>query len=508
MSTTSSSIRYQPEPPAPEVPFENTFALSTSVFLRALGLLHLIAFISIWSQLSGLFGPHGILPANIFLDAVFAQAHGDAYTVLPTLCWIFGADSFLHVLCTIGVAAAVLLIAGIVPVGALVVLWACYLSLVNVGQIFLSFQWDVLLLETTWLTVFIAPRAILPGWRLFHPPPLARWLILWLLFRLILLSGVIKLSSGDPTWRALSALTFHYETQPLPNSVAWWAHQLPELFHQITCGATLAIELIAPLLLFASRRWRHIAALILIALQLGIAATGNFAFFNLLTVSLCLLAFDDHFWRGVPVLRKWCRHILDRSPARRVPRTGRLMQILAVAVILFSTLAALPVFMPRLRPPTIFAELYSPISSLYLINNYGLFAVMTTSRPELIFEGSDDGKTWTEYEFPYKPGSLTRRPPTVAPHQPRLDWQLWFAALTPPQQNSWVLSFCEHLLRGTPEVLNLLKTNPFPQRPPLMVRVLRYDYHFTTASERQRTGRWWRREPRDVYLEPMSLSKS
>jgi len=505
VTSTSSSNRYDAAAPLPRERPTSNFALSVSFFLRSLGLIHLIAFISFWSQLSGLIGPRGILPADVFLEAAFNQAHGDAYAALPTLCWIFGGSSFLHVLCAVGVAAAVLLIAGLVPIVALVVLWICYLSLVNVSQIFLSFQWDILLLETTWLAAFVAPRTIFPGWRLSHPKPIARWLLIWLLFRLMLLSGVVKLSSGDPTWRTLSALRFHFETQPLPNPLAWWAHQLPDFFHRVTCAATFAIELVAPLFLFAPRKWRHLAAVSLIGLQLGIAATGNFAFFNLLTIALCLLAFDDQFWRSLPLIGERCGRYLDRHSPAPAARAGRPMQIIAIGVIFVSSLLALPVFMPRLRLPAVFSELYAPVSSLYLVNNYGLFAVMTTSRPELIFEGSDDGKTWREYEFPYKPGSLTRPPPVVAPHQPRLDWQLWFAALTPPLQNNWVLRFCEHLLRGTPEVVHLLKTNPFPDRPPLMIRVLRYDYHFTNSLERQRTGRWWRRELQDVYFEPMSL---
>jgi hypothetical protein len=387
-------------------------------------------------------------------------------------------------------------------------LWASYLSLVGIGQIFLGFQWDILLLEATWLAVFIAPRAAFPRWRLHAPPTVARWLLVWLLFRLMFLSGVVKFTSGDPTWRNLTALTFHYETQPLPNPVAWWAQQLPNSVHRVTCAVALVIEVLVPLLLFAPRRFRHVGGLLLIGLQLAIAVTGNFAFFNLLTISLCVLAFDDKWWRSLPPLEHVVSRTLSKNAdALRPARAPSALRIIGIAVVVYSVMLAVPVVTPWKRLPALFAPFYEGVSPFYLVNNYGLFAVMTTERPELIFEGSDDGRTWKAYEFPDKPGDLARRPTFVAPHQPRLDWQLWFAALTPSQQNPWVYSLCEHLLRGTPQVMALLRKNPFPDRPPLMLRVVRYNYHFTTPAERRRSGHWWRRNPRDLYVAPTSLTE-
>lgn len=500
LSSTVSHVTTSPPPHA------NRYAFSTSVFLRTLALIHLAAFVSFWVQVPGLIGAHGILPASAYLRAVHEQLGSSAYSQLPTLCWLFGADGFLNVLCGVGVAAAALLFAGIAPAICLGVLWLSYLSLMNVGQIFLGFQWDALLLETTLLAIWVAPFQLFPRWRAVEPPPLARWLLLWLLFRLMLLSGVVKLTSGDPTWRNLTALTFHYETQPLPSPIAWWSHQAPASIHRISCALMFACELALPFLLFAPRLVRHIAAALLIALQLSVAVTGNYAFFNFLTIALCLLAFDDAFW--LRLFPNQLHAVPENAPllATRFARWWRGVGVVAgICVIAYTSLLALPAFGRTFRLPPAVYSVATRVGPFNSFNNYGLFAVMTTSRPELIFEGSNDTETWRAYDLPYKPGDLARRPTFVAPHQPRLDWQLWFAALMPPEQNAWVLAVCEHLLRGTPEVLALFGRNPFVAAPPRYVRVVRYDYRFTTNGERHETGNWWRREPTDLYVPPSTL---
>jgi len=488
-----------PSSPAP------SFALSTALFLRVLAAIHAIAFGSLWTQLSGLIGPNGILPATRYLEAVREHLGASSYLQLPTLAWLFGSDAFLHVLCAIGLGSAALLFFGIAPFAALIALWLAYLSLVSVGQLFLGFQWDALLLETTFLAIFLAPRAWLPRFDLHEPPPLARFLLRWLLFRLMLLSGIVKLTSGDPTWRDLTALTFHYETQPLPNPLAWFVHHLPASFHRATCAGMFFLELVVPFFLFAPRTIRHNAALLLAALQIAIFLTGNYTFFNLLTLALCLLNLDDRFYSSVLRRPAKCHTIYDTS-APSLPRPLRLLALAGAALlVLFTSAQALPSFHHSLRPPDWFNSLAAHVAPFCTLNNYGLFAVMTTSRPELIIEGSDDRRTWHAYELPYKPGDLSRRPPIVAPHHPRLDWQLWFAALGSADQNRWLFPLCEHLLRGTPEVLALFSHNPFPDRPPRHLRIVRYDYRFTTPAQRASTARWWDRTPVDFYLAPLSL---
>ncbi len=481
------------------------FAIATWVFLRGLGLIYLVAFVSAWTQLAGLIGPHGLLPAPEFFNEVHEQLGSHAYLQLPSLTWIFGAGKFLPVLCALGVTFSLLLFAGVAPAFCLAVLWAGYLTLCGAGQIFFNFQWDALLLETTLLAIWIAPWSLLPLWRRHDPPPLARRLLWWLLFRLMFLSGAVKLTSGDPTWRNLTSLTFHYETQPLPTPFAWFVHQLPAWFQRASCAGVFVIELIAPFCLFGPRALRQRAALLIATLMVLIALTGNYTFFNLLTLALCALCLDDAWW-----MRATCNVLryIPKSGAERekLPRWQLWpLRVFAAFTFSFTALISIPSLIRTSPLGESLAPLESTLAPLRSFNTYGLFAVMTNPRPELIFEGSDDGRDWRAYEFPDKPGDLSRAPTWVAPFQPRLDWQLWFAALESPAQNQWVLSLCEHLLHGAPEVLGLLAKNPFPAKPPRYVRVVRFEYHFTDAATRARTGQWWRRTPLDFYVEPASL---
>jgi len=406
-------------------------------------------------------------------------------------------------LALIFIVLALLLFAGIAPALCLALLWLDYLSLACAGQIFFDFQWDALLLETTLLAIFLAPWSLRPGWRRTEPAALGRGLLVWLLFRLMLLSGLVKLTSGDPQWRHFTALAFHYQTQPLPTALAWYAQQLPLRVQWLCCAIMFAIELLVPWGLPATKRWRRAAALVLIGFQILIAATGNYTFFNLLTAALCLLCLDDEFWGGLArFLERWSP---APEPGRSEHPPGFCLRLVAGLVILITGVEALMDFSPAVAqyPPLVsLVEVVAPFRSL---NNYGLFAVMTTRRRELVIQGSDDGRDWRAYELPHKPGDPARRPDFVAPFQPRLDWQLWFAALSPPDDNRWVLTLCVHLLRGTPEVLSLIEHNPFPDHPPKSIRVVLYDYRFTTPAERSATGYWWQREAIGFYVPAFSL---
>jgi hypothetical protein len=306
------------------------------------------------------------------------------------------------------------------------------------------------------------------------------------------LSGFVKLASGDPAWRHLTALTFHYQTQPLPTPLAWYANRLPAWFDKACCAVMFAVELAAPFALLAGRRLRHAAVLSMAALQALIALTGNYTFFNLLGAALCLPCLDDAWW-GRPSV-----------PAASASPPRWILYPFSALVAACTISAASADFFPG-AVHSIPARLVRTVEPLRSLNNYGLFAVMTTRRPELVFEGSNDGVDWRPYGFAHKPGDLRRRPDFVAPHQPRLDWQLWFAALGPPDENRWVIGLCEHLLQGTPEVLGLLRSNPFPAKPPLYIRVVRYEYEFTSPAERAATGNWWKRTPMDFFIPPSSL---
>lgn len=485
------------------------WALGGWIFLRLLAVIHLIAFVSFLHQWRGLVGPEGILPAPALFAAVHARFGFAGWWKLPSPCWWVGAQGALPILAWIGVAAAALLFFGIAPGPCLLVLWADYLSLVGAGQVFYEFQWDALLLETTLIAVFLAPWRLRAGWRLADPPRLGRWLAWWLLFRLMLLSGIVKLTSGDPTWRDLTALYVHFHTQPLPTPVAWYADHLPHAVLRVACLVMFAIELIAPWGLWAGRRARRSAAVAILFFQAIIELTGNYTYFNLLTAALCLLALDDAFWlalAGALFPQAWAdrlRGAADAAPACPSGPALKGFACLAVVVTAIQALAGFPPGVAGSAAADWVMEVADPFRSF---NSYGLFASMTTDRPELIFEGSDDGRDWRPYAFPHKPGNLYARPQFVAPGQPRLDWQLWFAALEPPEASPWVDSLVVALLRGNPTVLALIAQNPFPEHPPRYIRVIRYLYTFSTPADRRASGRWWSRVFDEFYLGPVSLA--
>jgi hypothetical protein len=397
-----------------------------------------------------------------------------------------------------------------------------YLSLSVVCEIFLSYQWDALLLETGFLAIFFAPFQLVPRLsRERQPSRLMLWMLRWLLFRLMFSSGVVKLASGDLTWHNLTALTVHYETQPLPTWIGWYAHQLPGWFQRFSCGAMFAIELALPFLILAPRRLRFVACGSFVMLMALISVTGNYCFFNWLTIALCVLLLDDaailSWCRGASVKRRASDAVttaLHRSAATTVWLRWRFWAIapVAAAILLVTIVQQFRVSRIRVRWPApvlrAYMHTYQSIAPFRSVNTYGLFAVMTTSRAEIVIEGSDDGLTWKTYEFKYKPGELTRRPRFVAPHQPRVDWQMWFAALGSYQGNPWFINFCVRLLQGQPEVLALLRTNPFPGTPPRYIRAMMYDYSFTDLATRWATGAWWRRELRGLYCPVLSLRES
>jgi len=486
-----------------------SWLLTRWLFLRLLGLIFLFAIVSLWTQLGGLVGHNGILPADRLMSAVHEQAArqnigAERYVLMPTLCWISASDRFLNGLCAAGTALSVLLIVGVAPAPVLFLLWLIYLSLSIVCRDFLSFQWDILLLETAFLAIFFAPLQLLPGvFREAPPSRIILWMLRWLLFRLMFGSGVVKLSSQDVTWRDLTALTYHYQTQPLPTWIGWYAQQLPVWFQKFSCAAMFGIELGVPFLIFLPRRPRIFGCAALIFLQLLIMATGNYCFFNLLAIALCLLLLDDAALRRVLPRRLWDRP----TPATRGKLRWPVWITAPVAAFLFvvSSMLLVHTFRARVAWPAPLVEAYEWSEPFRSVSSYGLFAVMTTNRAEIIVEGSNDGLTWLPYEFKYKPGDLAHRPGYIEPFQPRLDWQMWFAALGDYQNNPWFIQFCERLLEGKPEVLALLKKDPFPDAPPLYIRAQMYDYSFTNFAERRATGDWWRRDNERPYCPPFSL---
>jgi len=318
----------------------------------------------------------------------------------------------------------------------------------------------------------------------------------------------VKLTSGDDSWWNLTALDYHYWSQPLPTVFGWWADKTPEWFKHFSVAFCLMVEIVVPFLIWAPRRPRVIAAGLMIFLQLVIAITGNYCFFNLLTIALCLLLIDD------AVAASLCRgaaHRPSTATERRHYKSDRLCSYAAIAVIVLT----LPInawlifsaFEPRARPPNALASAYEQLEAFRIVNGYGLFRVMTKDRGEIVLEGSVDGMDWLPYEFKWKPGDVKRAPGWCAPHQPRLDWQMWFAALETPQQNSWLLGLVFKLLQGSHDTSRLLAHNPFPDKAPRYIRATFYRYRFTTGSELRQTGAWWKRQELREYLPGVSLDQ-
>jgi len=468
------------------------FELIAWLFLRAMGLIYFAAFVSFGLQALGLIGSHGIMPLPEFVDAARNQLGSQGYTQFPMVFWLSQSDFAIQAVCWAGAVLSVLVIFNVLPRLSLFFCYALYLSLFFAGQIFMGFQWDVLLLETGFLA-FLLSIATRPG----------IWLLRWLLFRFMLLSGAVKLLSGDPTWHNLSALSYYFQTEPLPTPLAWYAHHLPPAVLTALTVATFVIELGLPFLIFCPRRLRFVAAFGILLLQVVILLTGNYAFFNLLTMALCLVLFDDAALRKI-LPRRLTRFVHDDV---RDVRPGR------IATVFVGAFATLIVFVSLVQLHGTFggqissssAWIASEISPLLIVNTYGLFAVMTTTRPEIIIEGSDDGVNWREYAFKYKPGDVMRRPRWNLPHQPRLDWQMWFAALGSATDNPWISIFLQRLLQGSPQVIALLGNNPFPDKPPRFVRAVVYDYRYTSPEEKKATGAWWVRQPQGVYYPAIDL---
>jgi len=468
------------------------FELVSWLFLRAIGLIYLVAFVSFGVQALGLIGSHGILPLSEFAGAARSQLGLASYWQVPMVFWLDQSDFAIRATCWAGAALSLLLIFNVLPRLSLFFLYTLYLSLFYAGQTFMGFQWDALLLESGFLALVLS-MATRPG----------IWLLRWLLFRFMFLSGAVKLLSGDPTWANLSALAYYFQTAPLPTPLAWYAHHLPQAVLTASTVATFVIELALPFLIFFPRRLRFIAACGTLFLQVVILLTGNYAFFNLLTMALCLVLFDDAALRKVLPARVtgFVQHqVRDVNPGKIV---SYVVAAFALLIVLIGLAQLDAVFSGRISAPA--AWVNEQIAPLRLVNTYGLFAVMTTTLPEIIVEGSDDGVHWREYGFKYKPGDVMRRPRWNFPHQPRLDWQMWFAALGTASESPWFSLFLQRLLENSPEVTALLGVNPFPHKPPLYVRALLYDYRYSSPEEKRTTGAWWVRQPEGIYYPAIAL---
>ncbi|HLJ78348.1 MAG TPA: lipase maturation factor family protein [Acidobacteriaceae bacterium] len=497
------------------------------IFLRALAAIYFSAFLALVYQIKGLIGPQGILPAVQFLHVV-ERAGALRYWYAPTLFWISAGNHALMAVTWIGLLASMAAFLNAWPRFSFFICFVCFLSFVCAAGDFSGYQSDGMLLEAGIIVLFFAPRGLWPGLGVHSPPSRASlFLLLWEWFRIYFESGIIKLLSGDPEWRHLTAMDEYYQNGPLPTWIGWYVQHLPHWFQVGTAGATLVMEIAIVWMLFLPRRARLICFLIVTPWEIGVILTANYAFLNYLVFFLGFLLLDDRSVRWL-VPARFRRSLeaaeqlqpastqpslsITATPAETTePDAPRLQRgwrahfsalRLALAAVLL-TWIAYDTTAEMIRMPWPDAPLpTTPIAALEpfrIANRYGLFAVMTRGRYEIEFQGSDDGQNWTPYLFCHKPQALNLAPGIYAPYQPRFDWNLWFASLEDWQQATIVPLTEEHLLMSDPEVLSLFCGNPFPKAPPKYIKAVLWQYWFTSMAEKRETGNWWRRQLVGLY---------
>ncbi len=462
--------------------------LTRLVFQRGMALVYLIGFLVALNQFKPLLGERGLLPVPAFIKQV-------AFRDAPSLFYFFPKDAAFTAAAWLGIVFSCLALAGLseryttwVSMLVWAILWALYLSFVNVGQTFYAFGWESILLEAGFFTIFLGARNT-------EPSAIMIWILRWVLFRVMFGAGLIKMR-GDPCWRDFTCLDYHYETQPMPNGLSWYFHWAPTWTHRAGVGFNHFVELIVPFGYFLPQPIASIAGVLTIIFQGFIMASGNLSWLNLLTIVLAIPTLDGRFLAMlIPI----------KAPA---PRPAHLMEkAVTMAVAVMVVVLSVNPIRNMISSRQIMNTSYNP---LHLVGTYGAFGSVTRVRYEVIVEGTDEtvltpSTKWREYEFKGKPGDPGRSPPQIAPYHLRLDWLMWFAAMSSYYDYPWFVHFVAKLLEGDAATLSLLRTNPFPNRPPRFIRAELYEYHFTTPDEKKKTGRWWKRTLVSAYFPPVSL---
>jgi lipase maturation factor len=515
------------------------------IFLRALALIYFSAFYSLLFQIKGLIGPEGVLPAQKYLSVIAGSVGALRYWYAPSFFWISANSTMLMAVTWIGLIASVIAFLNLWPRLSFFICLACFLSFIGASSVFSSYQSDGMLLEAGFISLFFAPRGLLPGWGAGDPPSRASWFLLqWEWFRIYFESGMVKLLSGDSEWRNFTAMDDYYQNGPLPTWVGWYVQHLPHWFHAATVAGTLTLEFGLVFMLFFPRRVRVICFFIVTPWELGVIFTANYTFLNYLVLSLGFLLLDDRsLLRFVPnrfalnepepeleseAAEAPSLSILavreaggttqeakvrppmpaDRTWRNRIGRHWSALRLAVTAVMLswiaYDTTAEM-VGLPFGHVPLPTAPI-TALEPFRIANQYGLFAVMTRGRYEIEFQGSNDGNNWIAYPFRYKPQALNEAPGIYAPYQPRFDWNLWFASLGDWQQNEIVPLTEERLLVSSPAVLSLFRGDPFKEGPPRYVRAVLWQYWFTSPEEKHRMGNWWRRELLGLYAPEMTMT--
>jgi len=470
------------------------------VMLRFLGVIYAIAFLVAVNQILPLIGSNGLTPAGIYLKQVRAALGSTraGFFELPSLFWLDHSDETLLTVSWIGFALSCVVVAGFANAPVMAILWVLDLSIVHVGQEWYSYGWEIQLIETGFLAIFLCPLADMRPFPRRAPPFPIIVLFRWLIFRIMMGAGLIKLR-GDKIWRNGTALYYHFETQPLPGPLSRWFHFLPRAILRIGVWFNFLAELVAPVFVFGPRVGRHLAGAVIVLFQLTLIGSGNLSFFNWLTILPALACFDDRAWSKV--LPKVLARKAQAAAAAAVP--SRPMAVTAWVVTILVGLLSIPPAFNLLSPGQLMNSSYDPVN---LVNTYGAFGTVGQERMNVVFEGTPDDTTggnthWKPYHYKGLPVDTCRRPPQIAPYQLHFDWQMWFAAMDTPDNYPWTYLLVWKLLHNDPMATELFADNPFAHHPPRYIRAVLYRYSFAKAGSPG--GSWWHRIPlNDHWIAP------
>lgn len=473
----------------------NTYWLTRFVILRLLGIVYAVAFLVVIGQFVPLVGADGLTPAHLFFQRISdAIGPSSGFIKLPSIFWFADSDTTLLTAAWIGLVLSCIVIAGYANAPLLTVLWFLYMSFINAGQEWYGYGWEIQLLETGFLAIFLCPFLDMRPFPKHAPPVLIILLFRWLIFRIMMGAGLIKLR-GDEMWRNGTALYYHFETQPLPGPLSRWFHFLPRVALRLGVWYNWLAELIAPWFIFWPRMGRHISGTIIVLLQIILILSGNLSFLNWLTLIPALACFDDAFWAKLLPRRL----VRMAATAGKHAEPSRSIQVTSWIVTAIIGLLSIQPVVNMLSPNQIMNTSYDPLD---LVNTYGAFGSVGTERYNVVFEGTmdpvpDSTADWKAYPYKGLPVDPHQRPPQVAPYQLRLDWQMWFAAMSSPDEYPWTMTLISKLLHNDPNTLSLFAGNPFPGKPPKYIRAVLYRYKFATPGnpahlywQRRQLGNW------------------
>jgi len=473
--------------------------LTRFVFMRLMGFIYFFAFLSLALQVIPLIGDTGLLPADNFLDSYGSRFSSkvDAFISLPSIFWAGSSDNALLIISWMGVILSLVVFIGYANSILMFILWALYMSYVHIGQLWYGYGWEIQLLELGFLAIFMVPLLEMKPFPKTPPPVPIIWLLRWLTFRLYMGTGLIKLR-GSECWKDLTCLYYHYETQPIPNLLSPYFHFLPNWFHKLGVLYSHFASLIAPFFIFWPRYGRYISGLILILFQVILIFNGNYAFLNFLAIIGTVGVFDDKFFKWIlPKFIIFKAEIAEKNC--KVSKDQFIVSwIVFIIVILLSVVVVQNLFSSNQAMNTSFNQ-------LHIVNTYGAFGSIGTVRNELVIQGTsasiiDERTIWKEYEFKAKPTDVNRKLPIIAPYQPRIDWQIWFAAFSNYQREPWMIHFVWKLLHNDQGTLSLIDSNPFPDDPPNFIRIEFYRYEFMEPGSES----VWKRTYLGNWLPPLS----